>query len=64
MNDNALIACGPVEEIKADVNGRISMIGDGLGIMMAPNFRVLPETPNNSIVKHGRMQRVNIGGIH
>jgi uroporphyrinogen-III decarboxylase len=46
MTNNALIAGGPIDTIKADVKDQISKIGDGLGVMMAPSCQILPATPN------------------
>jgi len=46
ITDGARIVSGPVEKIKAEVKEQISMVGDGLGLMMAPSCQVLPATPN------------------
>lgn len=45
--DGAIIAKGPAGKIKEEVKSRISKVGDGIGIMMAPSCQVLPHTPND-----------------
>ena len=46
ITDGARIVSGPVEKIRAEVKEQMSMVGDGLGLMMAPSCQVLPATPN------------------
>ncbi len=47
MTNNAKFASGSIEDLKADVKGQISRIGDGLGVMMAPSCQIPPPTPND-----------------
>jgi len=44
--DGALIANGTQEKIEEEVKKQLSMIGDGLGMIMAPSCQVLPFTKN------------------
>ena len=48
ITDGGLIASGPPEKIREEVKNKISKIGNGLGIMMAPGCQVLPATPNEN----------------
>ncbi len=45
ITDGAKIVNGPVEKIREEVKKEISLVGDGLGLMMAPSCQVLPATP-------------------
>jgi len=45
ITDGAKIVNGPVETIRKEVKKEISLVGDGLGLMMAPSCQVLPATP-------------------
>jgi len=46
--DGATIEEEPPEKIRQEVKNEISMIGDGLGIMMAPSCQLLPATSNEN----------------
>ena len=48
ITDGAAIVKGPAEKIQADVKEQLAMVGDGIGLMMAPSCQVLPATPNEN----------------
>jgi len=45
--DGAIIAKGPEDKIHEEVKNKITQVGDGKGLMMAPSCQVLPHTPND-----------------